>query len=75
MTEKNFIPRTPSEINKDLRPLVEKMNDYSEGKTRPGSEKRAFHIQHLQQELKSAMKFHIKLVPEPGKLTLIKQFP
>ena len=75
MTDKPYIPRTPKEINDALRPLLKKMNDYSKGKVREGSEKRAFEIQRLKRELVGSMKYHIGLMPAPGKLMLVKQFP
>jgi hypothetical protein len=75
MTDAPLVPRTPKEINTQLRKLQKKMDDYSEGKVRKGSEKRAMEIQRLQRELKGSMKFHIGMVPKPGKLMLIRQFP
>lgn len=76
MTDKLMItPRLPEEINKQIRILQEKMDDYSEGLVRKGSEKRAMEIQRLRHEIKGSMAFHIGEVPKPGKIILIKQFP
>ena len=76
MTDNNEdILQTPFEIRKTLRPFIEKMNDYSEGPIRPDSYKRALEIQRLQDQLEQSMKVHIGVVPDPGKIKLIKQFP
>lgn len=68
----DIIPRLPKEINKTLSEKLEKINDKSWSGNK---ETIAFDIQRLQNELRVSMRYHIGLVPEPGKLMLIKQFP
>jgi hypothetical protein len=60
-----FTPRTPTEINLELRKKYERMNDYSKGKTRKGAEDLAMEIQRCQLELQGSMRFYIKEVTKP----------
>lgn len=75
--DQDTTPRLPKEVNLELRKKYKRMNDYSNGtgKKRDGAEKLAYEIQHLQQELKGSMAFHIGEVPAPGKLLIVKKFP
>lgn len=76
MTNKPILtPRLPAEINAELRKKYKRMNDYSEGNKRDGAEKLAYEIQHVQQELKGSMAFHIGEVPKPNKLMVVSHFP
>ena len=69
--EEDLTPRVPKMIQKELRNRLDRMNS-DEGFTHSkNAEECALAIQRLQKELAVSMKFHIGLVPPPGKLLLI----
>lgn len=65
-----FPERLPKEVMKDLREKLKLMDEgFSHEKN---AEACAMAIQRLQKEFKMAKDFHIGLVPEPCKLTVVK---
>jgi hypothetical protein len=68
MTEEPYIPRIPSDIWKELRRELKRLGEGFN--MEKNAEACAMTIQRLQHEFTASKKFHIGIVPEPGKILL-----
>ena len=66
------IPREPAQIWKELREKLKQINTKNFFAISKNAEACAMDIQRLQHEFAESKKFHISMLPEPGKLILLK---